>query len=605
MNGSKKISAKLWLVITIVMVALFSFLMWGFATDWGYVRSTRITIVGDDGLRYSGLMFVPENATDDNPAPAMIPLHGGSSQARDVEDWGIEMARRGFVVMVPDAAGGGQSERYNTDTYITAPVDALFKYLLTLPIVNAEEIAIVGHSQGTESTVFLTNNYIDNLACVVNICGPYRLEDDQRFETNLLTVIGSYDNVLIQGDDSIYTTGSFGNLYKTFQREGLDEIKSWTSTSDIEIGKLYGSFEDNTARMLAQVDMTHDGGRFSTGAVALLIDFIQNSTDTPRPIDPSNQNWLMKDIFGLLDILALICMFCALATVMLSTSFFASVKNPLPERVGFTSHMGWWISVGVAVFGGMAIWMLPVVQNATRSITWYSILPANQLNQAVVWMLIVAVVGVIMFGVYHITNGKKLGGSLDAYGLTDRGGTSLHWKNIGKAFILALILEFVLFNTLALIEDLTGFTPRLWNIIFSSTTFHRLSLSPMYLICYIFAFTVSALSMNIERRLPSLGSEGKDTAAAVCINALIAAAPVGILLIIQYFFGYLQMTEPAAQNALTNIVMHPFYSLPFIVGAAAAVNTYMFRKSGTIWLGAFSAALMIGINMIGNNSLKI
>ena len=90
MNGSKKISAKLWLVITIVMVALFSFLMWGFATDWGYVRSTRITIVGDDGLRYSGLMFVPENATDDNPAPAMIPLHGGSSQARDVEDWGIE-----------------------------------------------------------------------------------------------------------------------------------------------------------------------------------------------------------------------------------------------------------------------------------------------------------------------------------------------------------------------------------------------------------------------------------------------------------------------------------------------------------------------------------
>ena len=484
-------------------------------------------------------------------------------------------------------------------------MDALFQYLLTLPIVDADEIAIVGHSQGTESTVFLTNNYIDHLAAVVNICGPYRLEDTQRFETNLLTVIGSYDNVLIQGEDSLFTTGSYSNLYMTFQREGLEEIQGWTSTKDIEIGKLYGSFEDNTARMLAQVDMTHDGGRFSSGAIALLVDFIQNSTDTPRPLDPANQTWLLKDIFGLLDILALVFMFCTLGAVLLDTKFFSSVKNPLPARVGFTSPAGWWISAAVAVFGGMIIWMLPVVQNATRTITWYSVFPANQLNQSVLWMLIVAVVGICMFLLYHATNGKKLGGNLDTYGLTDRSGTSLHWKNIGKALLLALILVFVVFNVLALIEKMTGFTPRLWNIIFSSTTFHRLSLSPSYILCYVFAFSVSALSMNVERRLPSLGGEGKDTAVAVCVNAVIAAAPVGILLLIQYFFGYLQMTEPAAQNALTNIVMHPFYSLPFIIGMAAAVNTYMFRKSGTIWLGAFSSGLLIAINMIGNNSLKI
>lgn len=594
-----KTSTKI-LAISMVLTILFTVFMWGTGTDWGYVRSTRITVIGDDGLRYSGLMFVPDTATNENPAPAFMPLHGGSSQARDVEAWGVEMARRGFVVLIPDAAGGGQSERFNTDTYITAPVDAMFKYLLTLPIVDKNEICIAGHSQGTESTVFLTNHYIDNLACVVNICGPYKLADKQRFETNLLTIIGSWDNVLIQGDESLFTTGSYQNLYLTFQREGLEEIQNWTSTQDIEIGKLYGSFENNTARELIQVDTSHDGGRYSSAAIEQMVEFIQSSVDTPRALAGSDLAWNTKEVFGLLTIFSLLVFLCSLGSTLLRTNIFAEVAQPLPKRVGFAAKWGWWLSAGLSIAAGILLWLWYPIK-----LTNTNIFPANQLNQAIAWMLALAIYGVLMFVVYHYTNGKKLGGSLDTYGLTGRGEKRLNGKLIVKSLLLALIVVSVFFLILSLIEWITGYTPRIAFIIFSAITLKRLTKVPVYLLCYLAAFGVSALSMNIERRLPDSGSETKDTAIAICVNVLLAASPIAILLLIEYLGGFLQMTEPCARNALSNIVMHPYYGLPFVVGTAAGINTYFYRKTGTIWTGAFASAMLIAVNMLANNSLKI
>lgn len=588
------------LAISMALTIFFTVFMWGFGTDWGYVRSTRITVIGDDGLRYSGLMFVPNTATNENPAPAFMPLHGGSSQARDVEAWGVEMARRGFVVLVPDAAGGGQSERFNTDTYITAPVDAMFKYLLTLPIVDTANICVAGHSQGTESAVFLTNNYIDHLACVVNICGPYRLADEQRFETNLLTIIGSWDNVLIQGDESLFTTGSYQNLYLTFQREGLEEIQGWTSTKDIEIGKLYGSFENNTARELVQVDTSHDGGRYSSKAIEQMVEFIQSCVDTPRVLAGSDQAWKVKEIFGLLTILSLLMFLCSLGATLLQTNLFAGVAQPMPQRVGFGAKWGWWLSAGLSIVAGIVLWMWYPIK-----LTNINIFPANQLNQAVAWMLALAVYGVLMFIVYHYTNGKKLGGSLDAYGLTGRDEKRLNGRLIAKSLLLSVIIVSVFFLVLSLIEWVTGYTPRIAFIIFSSITLRRLTKVPVYLLCYLVAFGVSAMSMNIERRLPDSGNETKDTVVAVCVNVLLAAAPIAILLLVEHLGGFLQMVEPCARNTLSNIVMHPYYGLPFVVGVAAGVNTYFYRKTGTIWTGAFVSAILTAVNMLANNSLKI
>lgn len=599
MSKGKK-TAKIVLAVSMVLTIIFTMFMWGTGTDWGYVRSTRITVIGDDGLRYSGLMFVPRTATNENPAPAFMPLHGGSSQARDVEAWGVEMARRGFVVLIPDAAGGGQSERYNTSDYITAPVDALFKYLLTLPIVNTDAICIAGHSQGTESTVFLTNHYIDNLACVVNICGPYHLNDDQRFETNLLTIIGSWDNVLIQGDDSLFTTGSYKNLWMTFQREGLDEISGWTSTADIEIGKLYGSFENNTARELIQVNTSHDGGRYSSAAIAQMVVFIQNSVYTPNPLPGSNQVWNVKEFFGLLTILSLLVFLCALGTVLLGTKSMESVIQPLPQRVGFTAKWGWWFSAVMSVLAGIAIWFWYPLK-----LTNDKIFPANQLNQAVAWLLVLAIYGVIMFVIYHFTNGKKLGGNVDTYGLAGRGEKKPSLKLIGKSLLLSVIIVFVFFLALGIIEWITGYTPRIAFIIFSSITMKRLTKVPVYLLIYVVAFLVSALSMNVERRLPETGRSSLDTTVAVTVNVFIAAAPIAILLLVEYIGGFRQMSEPCLRNSLTNIVMHPYYGLPFVIGTAAGINTYFYRKTGTIWTGAFTSALLISINMLANNSLKI
>ena len=61
LNSRKKRALKPFLIALVVTIVL-SFLNWGVITSWGDVRITRLTLVGNDGLRYSALMYVPKEA---------------------------------------------------------------------------------------------------------------------------------------------------------------------------------------------------------------------------------------------------------------------------------------------------------------------------------------------------------------------------------------------------------------------------------------------------------------------------------------------------------------------------------------------------------------
>lgn len=98
--------------ITLAVVLVASIINWGVITGWGNVAIDRITLSGNDGAKFSGLVYRPANATDDDPAPAVIMFHGNAGNARNHESWAMEFARRGFVVIVPDLYGSGDSQGY-------------------------------------------------------------------------------------------------------------------------------------------------------------------------------------------------------------------------------------------------------------------------------------------------------------------------------------------------------------------------------------------------------------------------------------------------------------------------------------------------------------
>ena len=58
MKRSVSTSKKVFL-ISLAVLLLLSLVNWGLVTGWGDTRVTRINLVGDNGMQYSALMYVP------------------------------------------------------------------------------------------------------------------------------------------------------------------------------------------------------------------------------------------------------------------------------------------------------------------------------------------------------------------------------------------------------------------------------------------------------------------------------------------------------------------------------------------------------------------
>lgn len=140
MNEKKK--AVRFFCICMAVLLFSSIMIWGFQSAWGYVKIERISITGDDGSKISSLVYIPDTATDETPAPVVMMFHGRSNQGHSNDTWSMELARRGYVVFSPDLSGGGESDVNDRNTQAIA----LTKYVTTLNYVQNEDIIVAGYS---------------------------------------------------------------------------------------------------------------------------------------------------------------------------------------------------------------------------------------------------------------------------------------------------------------------------------------------------------------------------------------------------------------------------------------------------------------------------
>lgn len=78
-------------------------------TDFGKVTVKDIRTETDAGLTLSGLLYVPDSATAETPAPAVVVVHGWWKTRESQSSTAMELARRGFVVFNIDMYGHGNS----------------------------------------------------------------------------------------------------------------------------------------------------------------------------------------------------------------------------------------------------------------------------------------------------------------------------------------------------------------------------------------------------------------------------------------------------------------------------------------------------------------
>ena len=164
----------------VVMLA-FSVLQWGIASDFGNIKITRVTFVGEGGAEQSGLMFIPNGVSAQNPAPAIINYHGRNNSSYNMINWAIEEARRGYIVLNPDLAGTLETalnENNTTDNLAVSPVE----YLESLDMVS--EITVTGHSMANLSLQVIEQRdteFKPKLKNIVGVGGAFFYSSDGRY----------------------------------------------------------------------------------------------------------------------------------------------------------------------------------------------------------------------------------------------------------------------------------------------------------------------------------------------------------------------------------------------------------------------------------------
>lgn len=567
---------------TVLLVC--SIISWSVITGGGDVRIKRLTVAGDNGMTYSALMYVPPNATNETPAPGIIMFHGNSGNARNHESWSVEFARRGFVVLAIDNLGAGAAEYEIAVGKLAAP-EYWMEYLYSCPFVDTTRIVSSGHSQGADASKNCGLKY-QTAVCMLSDGGirpgggnDITLEAKDIYHGNMLYVNGLVDYV---NEVNNYRAGATAQ----FRANG-----ALGENEKLVPNQIYGSFAEGNANMLAEIPaQIHEAAFINKNHIAALLDFCQNSIEVPNPIDAMDQIWPMKDVMGIIGMFAFAAALMCLAMLLIDqVPTFAIVKQPLPRNCGLRG-------VGMAISIAAAI-IFPIVTLYFGSFGLVNLLGTSTANTALfrvrfttialATVITLNIFGFLMFFLYYSTDGKQHKVTLRELGLTSEGSTRLEWKLILKSFGLAMIVVAVGWTYLAIQAGMLGTDFYCLFFGYKPIPANKFQYYIPYIVVWIICFAIASVGMNVERRLPSFGSEAKDTAIAVIFNGTLAAAAITGVVILQ---NYLQVHVigsgiVALGNWGTDITR--LWGMPVGMFIGGAGNTYCYRKTGNIWLGAF------------------
>lgn len=561
------------LVVSLLLVLLGSLLANLIQTDGGKVEVRDVRFAGSNGLMMSGLLYIPEGATAETPAPGVVAIHGYINSRETQTGYAIEFARRGYVVLATDQTGHGYSDPPAFANGFGGP-DAL-AYMRTLNFVDKDNIGLEGHSMGGWASVIAASVIPDGYQAIMlqgSSTGTYGAPDGTpTFPRNLGLVFSKYDEFA-------------GLMWLTPRAQDImttDKLKAVFDTTDtVEVGRLYGSIEDGTARMLYQPVTNHPGDHLSRAAIGYAIDWFQQTLDGGNGLPPSNQVWFWKEIGTLVALIGMVMSLFAFGALLLRTRFFGVLRDPLPEMKGITGP-GWWLgALLTAAIPALTFFPLQHLADAPWAPT--ALFPQNLTTGIMFWALGNGLITLVLFLLWHFLVNKKTGADADNYGLTWR--ERLSGSKIWRSFLLALAIAAFGYVQLLLVDFFFKTDFRFWVLAIKPLSPLQFRIFLGYLIPFTLFFLMLGVALNGQLR------KNVKMGTAMWINIALLIGGIVVLLLVQYIALFTTGLMAIPEEPLLTIVAYQFVPLLAIV---ALLTTFFFRKTGRVWTGAFLCAILI------------
>lgn len=593
-NGSKRLLAISVLLMIISMSAAGIL-----QSNFGKVTVKKISTETDAGLTLSGLLYVPKTATAENPAPAVVVVHGWWKTKESQSSTAMELARRGMVVLSIDMYGHGDSS--NEKFQFVDSYNGL-ELLKELPYVDSERLGITGHSMGGKCCTAVTEwaeqgGTVDVAAMVIAGTDPTY----QDKEGNWINAYGNRDVCMIAAryDDFEYHGSTIHGPWYNAPRDyvSTDRAKSFVNfgadpsgiTDEVEAGRIYEKeIDGRTARrVLYTPTQIHSWFVLSPVSTGMTVTFLQDCLNAPNPMAASNQLGFVKELFTGLGLVGMFMFMISLIYVLIETPAFACLKaakkvESLPSPAG-KGRLWFWGAILITAAVSYAT-LFPIA-------TWVNTSPADPLLPIIqakalgIWGVISGLVSLLIMFLNYRFYGKNNGINLKERGIILPKGV------LGKTIILGIIAPLAAYSFVFLADYLFTTDFRFWT--FAARAFksdkavYTLVSLPLFLMYYI----PNSLATNCFRYNKIGGREWINTLIVSVGNALGCIA----LLVMQYGTFVVTGYSKWHDNGSVKSAIGWSYAVVAILIVAPIVARKIYKKTNNPYLAGIVNGIMVAI----------
>ena len=525
----------------------------------GGIRVLDVRFVGTGGTAMGGFLFIPPNATPKTPAPGILAVHGYFNSRETQADFAIEFARRGYVVLALDQTGHGRSDPPAFRNGFGGP-DGL-RYLRSLDIVDRDNIGLEGHSMGGWTVVNAAAAIPDGYRSMVlegsSTGPPFSPEGTAEFPRNLAVVFAHHDE---------FAPIMWGAATGSAVTHSPKLLKQFGSAAPVETGKVYGSIEQGTARVLFSPRGTHPWNHLSSSAIGHATDWFQRTLKGGAPRPATDQVWQWKEFGTLVALGGFVVTLLGLFDLMLRLPAFARLRGE-PVVARQQPSIRWWLTLAAGALLP-AVTLLPFAQLGSLWMPATRLFPQAFSNEIVVWALLNAALVLALALIPGSARVQPVG-------------------NILRSALLALLTVAVGYAISALLYACLLVDLRYWFIAFrplqpAQAGTYLAYLGPFAVFFYIM---LRALHANLAVATHS-------PARQYMVNLVALAGGFVVFLAVQYglLFGTGQMLGWFMNDALRTVIAINFVPL---MGIVAVIATFTWRRTGSHVPGAVMCALLI------------
>ncbi len=526
----------------------------------GTVSVTEVNFQAVDGSMIHSTLQRPTYATSTDPLPGVVVIHGSLQNKEWLMAFGIELARRGFVVLTIDANGHGNSDPG------TGSGAAALDYIASRDYVDNTQIGLIGHSMGggiAWTAIAGSSVYVRALVLVGS-----GFSSAAAYIPNTLVAAGSFDSL-----------SSYPSNYT--------KLDPYFNVTGVVPGITYGDFANNTARRAIFPPTNHLFETIDPTIVSASVDWMRMSlkggVEDEHWVDSSNllfSAWLIGGLFGLLG--AILTIFPLLA-ILLSLPLFSDLRRTPPQEKAqstgsILAYGTLYGAIGVATFfpflilGTLLQFVIPFPQ--------YNGLPVMS------WML---GSGLIAAGALKLLLRRRSNPQLSLRKLvsvgTERGLPDIVRLVLLTAIVFVWLYALTLMVDLGFALDLRCFLPGLHDL-----TLLQAILVPLYFVVFLVYSVVEGTWFTSIMLPKSTGSwtrvQLEWSATAVFIKCIPYLALIGI-----EFLGGLIAGAPVIPGMIGYSWLF-FYAFTPWFAICTLITMFAYRVTGNRWLGAMVNAMI-------------